>query len=101
MGDWESITEDEAIDTAETLGQSLRDCNGELKRAVKLLEYALHLRRHGERAPGGTETWAQFDRDAETFLRGRHSERHAGMGLPCSEEGGKPCTIDEKIGESQ
>ena len=39
--------------------------------AVRLLEYALHLRQHGERAPGGNETWAQFDRDAEAFLRGR------------------------------
>jgi hypothetical protein len=39
--------------------------------AVRLLEYALHLRRNGENAPGGTETWAQWDRDAETFLRAR------------------------------
>lgn len=37
--------------------------------AVRLIQYALHLRMHGENAPGGTETWAQFDRDAEAFLR--------------------------------
>ena len=39
------------------------------REAVKLVEYALHLRQYGERAPGGDETWAQFDRDAERFLR--------------------------------
>lgn len=37
--------------------------------AVELLEYALHLRQHGERAPGGNETWAEFDKRAEAFLR--------------------------------
>lgn len=42
--------------------------------AVKLLEYALHLRMHGENAPGGTETWAQFDRDTEAFLRAQPVE---------------------------
>jgi hypothetical protein len=37
--------------------------------AVRLLEYALHLRMHGERAPGGNETWREFDVRAEAFLR--------------------------------
>lgn len=37
--------------------------------AVRLLKYALHLRMHGECAPGGDETWAQFDREAEAYLR--------------------------------
>jgi hypothetical protein len=37
--------------------------------AKGLLEYALHLRMHGERAPGGKETWAEFDRRTEAFLR--------------------------------
>ena len=37
--------------------------------AVQLLELALHLRKHGERAPGGNETWADFDRKAEDYLR--------------------------------
>jgi chromosome segregation ATPase len=36
---------------------------------IKLLEYALHLRMHGECAPGGRETWAEFDRRCEAFLR--------------------------------
>lgn len=39
------------------------------REATALVEYALHLRMHGENAPGGTETWAQFDRKAEEFLR--------------------------------
>lgn len=37
--------------------------------ALALLRYALHLRQHGERAPGGGETWADWDRQAETLLR--------------------------------
>jgi hypothetical protein len=37
--------------------------------AVDLVKYALHLRMHGERAPGGDETWGEFDRRAEEFLR--------------------------------
>lgn len=38
--------------------------------ARRLVEDALHLRTVGERAPGGTETWADWDRRAEAFLRG-------------------------------
>jgi hypothetical protein len=38
--------------------------------ARNLLEAALHLRMYGERAPGGNENWADWDRDAERFLRG-------------------------------
>lgn len=37
--------------------------------ARQLLEEALHLRMHGERAPGGDETWAGWDRKAEAYLR--------------------------------
>jgi hypothetical protein len=37
--------------------------------AIKLLEYAMHLRMHGECAPGGNETWREFDTRNETFLR--------------------------------
>jgi hypothetical protein len=37
--------------------------------AKKLLEYALHLRMYGERAPGGNETWREFDKMTEHFLR--------------------------------
>lgn len=37
--------------------------------ATRLLEYALHLRQHGENAPGGSETWREFDTRAEDFLR--------------------------------
>lgn len=41
----------------------------DLEIARELLEYALHLRMYGERAPGGNETWAEFDERCETFLR--------------------------------
>jgi hypothetical protein len=37
--------------------------------AVKLLEEALFLRMNGERAPGGNETWHDWDNKAEVFLR--------------------------------
>jgi hypothetical protein len=37
--------------------------------AVRLLEEALFLRMNGERAPGGNETWHDWDLRAETFLR--------------------------------
>lgn len=37
---------------------------------LTLVKYALHLRMYGENAPGGTETWKEFDRRAEEFLRG-------------------------------
>jgi len=45
--------------------------------AVRLLEYAFHLRVHGENAPGGRETWREFDRQVEDFLRS-----HAPSGRP-------------------
>jgi len=41
----------------------------DLALARGLLEYALHLCVNGERAPGGDETWAEFARNAETWLR--------------------------------
>lgn len=37
--------------------------------AVELLEEALHLRMNGERAPGGNESWDEWDCKAEAFLR--------------------------------
>jgi hypothetical protein len=36
--------------------------------AIKLLELALHLRMHGENAPGGTETWADWERRTLALL---------------------------------
>ncbi len=37
----------------------------------RLIRKAFHLRANGENAPGGTETWHQWERDAETWLRGQ------------------------------
>lgn len=39
------------------------------KEAEHLVEEALHLRANGERAPGGSETWQEWDRKAEAYLR--------------------------------
>jgi hypothetical protein len=36
---------------------------------LELLEEALFLRMNGERAPGGNETWRDWDGRAESFLR--------------------------------
>ena len=48
--------------------------------AVKLLEEALHLRQHGERAPGGNETWSSWDERAEQYLRGLLPPEREGEG---------------------
>ena len=42
---------------------------GDETTALRLLEEALHLHQNGERAPGGNETWALWEREAEAFLR--------------------------------
>lgn len=49
--------------------------------AVLLLEEALFLRQNGAHAPGGRENWQDWDRKAETFLRGQ---------LPPEREGDEP-----------
>lgn len=46
--------------------ERLRDSQ---QQATKLLDYAYILRAHGERAPGGNETWREFDRRLEAFLQ--------------------------------
>lgn len=48
----------------------LEAAEAERDQAKTLLEYAIHLRQHGERAPGGNETWAEFDQRTDHFLRG-------------------------------
>lgn len=50
-------------------GKSRGELGLTLVEAVQLLNYAMHLRQYGERAPGGDETWQRFDRDAEALLR--------------------------------
>src|SRR5258708_2203621 len=60
------VCEDAAGRVLETAAPILA---GREQEAVRLLEEALHLRMNGERAPGGTETWATWDRDAEAFMR--------------------------------
>lgn len=49
----------------------------DLDTAIRLLEAALHLAQNGERAPGGDETWADWTRRAEEFLRSRLGEPDA------------------------
>jgi hypothetical protein len=59
----------EAIDALTDISFSHASKVIALDTACRLLEDAMHLRKHGERAPGGTETWAEFDSRAEAFLR--------------------------------
>lgn len=44
--------------------------------ALQLLEYALHIRMYGERAPGGNKNWPEFDRRAELLLRKMRGLEH-------------------------
>jgi len=60
-----------------------------LRQAVRLLDFALHLRMYGENAPGGSETWAQFDGDVEGFLRS----------LPSRETSYPPVRVPENAGK--
>jgi hypothetical protein len=52
------------------VGRSERD------EAVTLLEQAHFLRMNGERAPGGNETWREWDLRAEQFLQERLARLH-------------------------
>lgn len=64
--------------------------------ARALLEEALHLRMHGERAPGGNETWADWDLRAEGWLRGQGAG-HGYLSTACYHEslaGGDPALHD-------
>ena len=54
---------------AERAHDALDDLTAELDRLRGLLAQAHHLRQHGERAPGGDETWADWERQAEQALR--------------------------------
>lgn len=48
--------------------------------AIRLLQDAFFLRQNGENAPGGTETWREWDGRCEAFLRSLlPAQRH---GLP-------------------
>jgi hypothetical protein len=59
---------------AADLAQAIR----ELDQARAILDYALHLRTYGENAPGGNETWREFDRRCETYLRGETTDDGSG-----------------------
>jgi hypothetical protein len=57
-------------DGAEDVACRLEDwAEGAAMSAIGLIREALHLRMYGENAPGGNETWAEWDRKAEAFLR--------------------------------
>lgn len=66
--------------------------------AVTLLRYALHLRMSGEKAPGGNETWAEFDQRAEAFLRA-HPPAH-NLDHPFRGHDGAPCLFRTGVGTS-
>ena len=70
------VTSDVAqrIDYARKRAEEIEKLKGQRHQAVKLLEAALHLAQNGEMAPGGDETWAQWWRDVEVFLRARLGE---------------------------
>lgn len=120
MSDWQSSTEQSAVDTAESLGKQLTEERRRYKEALdaltdmslqlaaatvarlsaerssgqarRLLEYALHLSQRGERARVD-ETWAEFDRSAEAFLRSTPS--YPRVQVP-ENPGKHPAESDEK-----
>lgn len=59
---------DERADVIDELRHRAEAAERRLVDMRRLVETALHLRQHGEYAPGGTENWRQWDRDAETAL---------------------------------
>jgi hypothetical protein len=61
--------------------------------ALHLLEEALHLHVNGERAPGGGETWSQWERRVEEFLR-TERRRQFRASLRSSWRGDPYCTGD-------
>src|ERR1700733_12680576 len=63
---------------AESGGCRWTAAEGAMATARRLLEQALFLRMNGERAPGGNETWAEWDRHAEEFLRSLPVRRNDG-----------------------
>lgn len=64
--------------------------SGELEVAVSLLEEALFLCMNGERAPGGNETWGEWCRKTEFFLRRRHDSPGDNPDSPPPDEPGLP-----------
>jgi hypothetical protein len=54
---------------AEAQQKTIREEVAARGRAEELLRTAMAIRMYGERAPGGNENWADWDRDAEQFLR--------------------------------
>jgi hypothetical protein len=55
----------------------------DLSTSKGLIEYAFHLRQYGERAPGGSETWREWDVNAEIWLRS-HDHPHQGTTERCA-----------------
>jgi hypothetical protein len=71
------------VTLAEEAAQALAD-------ARRLVHAALHLRQFGERAPGGRETWAEWDRTADAWSR-----RQADPDCPHDSESGNEGPIAE------
>jgi hypothetical protein len=71
---WWQLGVESALDHIHETGRpSMRD-EIALVVAMRLLEEVLHLRMNGERAPGGSETWAELDPEIERFLRAHHAD---------------------------
>lgn len=57
------------LDLHEKVVRKLVDAEAERDQLKKLAEEALHLRQHGEHAPGDSENWRDWERKAERALR--------------------------------
>lgn len=68
--------------------------------ALSLLHEAMHLRMHGEYAPGGKENWRDWDTRATAYLMGNPPDREAPGKPGVPGDGGKDCTISGPSGDS-
>lgn len=49
--------------------REINDMESTPAKGLVLLEYAMHLRMYGEKAPGGNENWRDWDFITEEYLR--------------------------------
>ena len=76
LGEAKTLLRALAAITERLAGDEQAHLAAESATAVTLLGDAMHLRVNGERAPGGNETWPDWDRKAEAFLRARWTRLH-------------------------
>jgi hypothetical protein len=73
---WARGRQSQAAEVLEAVARAARVASAYSGDPKLIIDYGLHLRMYGERAPGGDETWREWDRMAEMFLRRRLCREH-------------------------